>query len=287
MSIDIKALQSLVYPRVEQTVSPNDAIFYALSIGLGTSPLDPHHLQYVYERGQVAFPTLASVICKLRSLSDFPQLGIAKSTVVHGEFGLRLHAGVPIGVPLAAWGKVTDVVGGKPGSHLKVYSDRFIVEAETDRLIATIRSMTLVRGAGGEAPSAYAGPVRVLPTRQPDDVVTLPTATNQALMFRLNGDANPLHADPAFATKAGFEKPILHGLCSLGIAARAIIESDKSEESGQLTSVSARFSGPLFPGESLAVQIWRDGNDLQFRALAQERGTTVLDFGHGQLEPAT
>ena len=176
--------------------------------------------------------------------------------------------------------KIIALVDKGAAKGLLMTMRREIVDHVTGEAIATLDATAMCRGDGGSGVAfGEIAPPHVMPDRKPDRSKDMPTLPQQALLYRLNGDMNPIHADPDLARKVGFDRPILHGLCSYAIAARALIDLWCDGDATQLCSLGVRFTAPLFPGETLVVESWRDGSTLSFRALSKERGVKVLDNG--------
>jgi acyl dehydratase len=213
-----------------------------------------------------------------------PGTGIDWLGVLHGEQSLTLHAPIPSSATVVGRSRVTAVVD-KGTKGAVVYTERTITDQGTGTLLASVGMATFCRGVGGfsggdEPPAA---PTAV-PDRAPDLVHDLPTTPQSALLYRLCGDRNPLHVDPAVAARAGFERPILHGLCTFGVAAHALIAAVANYEPAALRTISARFSAPVFPGELLRTEIWQGNNDtVRFRVRATDRDVIVLDRGTAEL----
>lgn len=164
------------------------------------------------------------------------------------------------------------------GSGALVTSETNAVDPETGDRLITSRSSVFIRGEGGFGGERGPRDEWAEPDRAPDHKVTCPTRPEQALLYRLSGDRNPLHSDPAFAARAGFERPILHGLCTYGITGRALLHTVADSDPARFTSMSGRFSSPVFPGEPLTVSIWVDGGTALFRTVKDD-GTVVIDRG--------
>ena len=250
------------------------SILYALSLGCGSDPLDPTQLRHVYEKGLVTLPTQACVIGH-RSIRDM-DLGIDYTKVVHSGQQLRLYRPIPSEGELISEAMIEDVVdyGRERGAAiclLRTLSD-------ADGRVAENRMEILCRGDGGFAANPSPRPAfPPMPETPPEAIFTLATSPQAALLYRLNGDANPLHADPDVARKAGFDRPILHGLATFGMAARAVLAC--IGEKSTLGSIGGRFSAPVYPGETLVTEIWRNGADIRFRTLVAERAVVVLNHG--------
>lgn len=258
-------------------------ILYALGIGLGG---DPRDLPYVYEREQRVFPTFATV-ARPHDMISLRELDIDFGHVLHGEEQLVMLKPMPPEAELRIETALVAVVdkGAAVGSLL-AFENRLRLSHDGTELARTTTVIVARadggRGGFGDVPQVRPRP----PTRRPDTIVEIPTRPEQALLYRLSGDLNSLHADPESARRAGFSRPILHGLCSFGIAARALA-SAAGVEAQALASLGLRFAGPLYPGETLRFEIWQDGNDLQFEAAARERHQTVLHAGVASLRQQT
>jgi acyl dehydratase len=287
MPIDYDKLLSLRIPEVMQTYTERDAILYALGLGLGPDPLDESELAFVYEKSLKVLPTFATVLAWPGFWVRDLDTGIDWVKVVAGEQGLILHR------PLAARGsvigrtRVTEVIDKGAGRGAHVYSVRELIEAETGEKIATITATTICRGDGGfGGPARSSPPAHQIPQRAPDLVSERGTRPEAALIYRLSGDPNPLHADPAVARAAGFPKPILHGLATFGIACHAIVKSLCGDDPSKLRAISGRYSAPVFPGETIRTEIWNEGAVASFRARVVERDVVALDNGRCEVAAA-
>jgi acyl dehydratase len=279
MPLNYERVLSYRPPEIPVSYGVRQCILYALGIGLGLDPVDPGQLKFVYEgAGLKAFPTMAAVLGWPGPLTD-PAFGIDYTRVVAGDLKTVLHR------PLAAEGRVLsrprvkEVIDKGPGNAAIILNTRDLV-MEDGTLVATVDSSTFVRGHGGFGGKVREGP---LPAAVPESVAEhfcdLPTSPNLALLYRLNGDENPLHADPARARLAGFDRPILHGAASFGIAAHAILRTCAEYCAERLFSIEARFSRPVFPGETIRTEMWPSGGRVSFRCSVLERGVLVLSNG--------
>jgi acyl dehydratase len=279
MAIDYQRLKNLAIPEVEQVYSAKDTILYALGLGFGADPVDAHQLQFVYEDGLKALPTMPVVLAPLvRAGVD---LGINRKLVVHGEQGLTLHRPVPTAGTVVGRTYLDEIGDKGAGKGALLLFRREVVDKETGQLIASITSTTFARGDGGfGGPIGPTKPVHELPSRAPDlscDLATLPQA---ALIYRLSGDYNPLHADPAFAKAGGFPRPILHGLCTYGVAGHALLRLVCDYDSTRLKRMDVRFSAPVYPGETVRTEIWREGGGrFGFRCRIVERDVIAINNG--------
>ncbi len=268
------------FDEVVETYAMRDSIIYALGLGFGFNPTDPDELKYVYEDGLQTFPTMAVVLGHPGPWMTNAETGIDYVKVLHGEQHLEIHKDLPVEGTIVAQNKVIDVVDKGADKGALIINERKLYEQASGDLLCTQKSVIFARGNGG-----FGGPVtasakpHALPDREPDATIDIPTSAQAALLYRLNGDYNPLHADPAVAEQAGFTAPILHGLASYGIAARAVLKSIDDIDSPRLISFGLRFSAPVYPGETIRTEVWRDGNEVSFRARVLERDVIALNNG--------
>jgi acyl dehydratase len=288
MAIDYARLMNWRFPPVRHTLTRNDCILYALGVGLGFDPLDAAQLRFLYEDRLAALPTMAAVLAYPGYWVKDPATGIDWLRVVHGEQAITLHRPLPVEGELVGRSRVTGIVDKGAGKGAVLYSERRISDAATGELYATLAMSAFCRGDGGfakpgGAPSGPGWAAHPIPERAADAICDLPTVPQQALLYRLNGDYNPLHADPAVARAAGFERPILHGLCTLGIAGHALLRTCCDYDPARMRSLALRFSAPVFPGETIRTEMWRDGGIVSFRARAVERDVVVLNNGRAEI----
>jgi acyl dehydratase len=279
MAFTYESLMSHQIPEVRQRLTPRDAVFYALSVGYGQDPLDARQLDFVdADRALRAVPTQSVVLAHPGFWVADPRTGIDALRVVHGEQGIVMHRPLPVEGEVIGRTRITGLVDKGPGRGALMYSQKEVLDAQTGDLLATTRSTTFLRGDGGfGGPSGPVEPPHILPDTPPDIVVAMPTRAEQALYYRLNGDDNPLHADPVIAAKAGFPRPILHGLCTLGIVGHALLRTLGDYDDARFRELAMRFSAPVYPGETIEVEIWKDGS---FRARAPERNVVVVNNGY-------
>ena len=275
--IDYENLLNFPIPEVRQRVTPRDAVFYALSVGLGQDPMDKRQLDFVdVHRKLRVMPSMAVVLAHPGFWLRNPETGVDAVKVVHGEQTITLHRPLPVEGELIGRTRVTGLVDKGEGKGALMYSEKEIRDA-SGTLLAVTGSTTFLRGDGGfGGPSGPVKPVNPIPETPPDITVDLPTRTEQALYYRLNGDDNPLHSDPDVAAKAGFPRPILHGLCTLGVVTHALLRELGNYETESMKSLSLRFSSPVYPGETIRTEIWRGG---AFRARVVERDVVVVNNG--------
>jgi acyl dehydratase len=263
-----------------------DCIIYALGIGLGMNPLDRGELKFVYERfGLQAFPTMAVVLGWPGRMTD-PAFGVDEKLVVAGDLKVVLHRPLAPQAQLVSRPRIREVIDKGPGNAAIILNTRDLT-AKDGTLVATVDSSTFARkhgGFGGKVTETPAPPA--VPQTPPQIVCDLPTPTNLALLYRLTGDENPLHADPERAKVAGFDRPILHGAASFGIAAHAVLRSVAEYVPARLHSIEARFSKPVFPGETIRTEIWREGDRVSFQCRVVARDAIVLSNGLATLRAA-
>lgn len=284
MPIVYEKLLALKIPDVVQTYTEKDAILYALGVGLGHDPLSADELPLVYEKSFKLLPTFAVVLAWPGFWARDLDTGIDWVKLVAGEQGLVLHR------PLAPRGtvigktRVTEVIDKGPGKGALVYSERSVIDQASGELIATVTGTTFCRADGGfGGPPRDAPPVHPIPQRPPDVTCDLPTRPEAALIYRLSGDPNPLHVDPDVAKAAGFPRPILHGLATFGVAGHAILKACCGYDPAKLKSIAGRYSAPVYPGETIRTEIWRDGTVVSFRARIAERDVIALNNGRAEV----
>nr|WP_245456563.1 MaoC family dehydratase [Rhizobium hidalgonense] len=269
-------------PQATHVVTARDAILYALSVGYGTDGPDENLLNYVYERDLVTAPTLANIVAHPGPWMQ--QTGVDWARLVHSEHRLMIHRPVPLDVPLISRSRVLSVVDRGVEKGTFVSFERMIATVDGDEPIATILQTNACRGDGGCGSAGSAPePLSKVPDREPDFEFNVDIPRNAALLYRLNGDLNPLHVDPRAADSSGFNRPILHGLCSFGYAGYAIIAAIDPGMATGLSAIAARFSAPIFPGETINLQMWRNNAEIRFRGIVASRGVTILDNGMARL----
>ncbi|MBP2839277.1 MaoC/PaaZ C-terminal domain-containing protein [Pseudomonas sp. PNP] len=278
MPIDVEKLLSYPIPEVRQSLTRQQTAFYALSVGVGCEPLDERQLRFVdYRRDLQALPSMALVLGHPGFWLGDPQSGVDPKSVVHGEQAITLHADLPVEGDVIGKTEIVGLVDKGEGQGALLYTRKHIHAVDDGRLLASTLSTTFLRGGGGfGGDNTPQGRAHVTPDTAPDFSIDLPTRPEQALYYRMNGDDNPLHADPAVAKAAGFTQPILHGLCTFGVVCHALIRTLGRYDPTSLRSMALRFSSPVLPGETLRSEIWRDGS---FRARVVERDALVVSNG--------
>jgi acyl dehydratase len=253
-------------------------ILYALGIGMGMDPLDREQIRFVHERELKAFPTMATTLGWMGRLTD-PAFGIDARMVVAASLKVTLHRPLQTAAQLVSNPHVSEIIDKGAGKHAIIQVAHSLSTPDGD-MVATVESMAIARGHGGFGGKVTESPEpHPIPDWPPDLVCDLPTPPNLALIFRLMGDENPLHIDPASARAAGFDRPILHGAATFGIAAHAVLRTAASYDPARLASIEARFSRPVFPGETIRTEVWRDGEAISFRCRVPTRDEIVLTNG--------
>jgi acyl dehydratase len=255
----------------------DDLILYHLAVGAGVPPTDPHELGYTYEGDLRALPTFGTVppFGLMMSLGMVDGLDFELAQVLHGEQELELHRPIPTSGTVVQEGKVTHVFDkGKGALVVMEIESRLEKDGEP---VFTNRPSVYLRGEGGFGGDPGPSTTIEVPERDPDAMVSSPTLPQQALLYRVaSGDRNPLHADPGFAAFAGYERPILHGLCTYGIVGKAVVDRSLDGDGGAMSRFRARFSGVVFPGETVLTRIWDEEDGLIVEASVEERAAAVL-----------
>jgi acyl dehydratase len=285
MAIDPDKILNWPFEEVEQTYTAKDTILYALGLGLGAAPLDERQLDFVFEENDFkALPTMAVVLAGPGFWVRDPDSGVDWIKVLHGEQGLRIHKPLPPEATVIATTKVTGVVDKGADKGALIYVERTLRDKATGDDLATLTATTFGRGDGGfGGPTGPTKPVHPIPDRAADQVCDLATLPQAALIYRLSGDPNPLHASPKVAKAANFKAPILHGLCTLGVAGHAILKTMCGYDVTRFKSMDLRFSAPVYPGETIRTEMWRDEDIVSFRSTVVERDVVVLNNGRSEV----
>lgn len=278
---------NLRIPDSRQSYTERDVMRYALSLGLGADPTDAAQLSFVYEKNLQTLPTMGVVLAHPGFWARDLDTGLDWMKIVHAEQGLILHKPLPIAAEVIGRSRIVDIVDKGEGKGALVYYERNIFDAKADELLCTSTQTVFCRGDGGiGGPQRTAPAPHTIPARAPDVVCELPTLPQMALLYRLNGDMNPLHADPDIARKAGFDRPILHGLATFGIAGRALLQAACDYDASRIAEINARFTAPLFPGETLRVDVWKDGDEISFIVTVVERNAIAINNGRARIRAA-
>ncbi|MGK2908219.1 MAG: MaoC/PaaZ C-terminal domain-containing protein [Sphingobium sp.] len=277
--MDIEKIRAMGIDPIIQPYDKRDAILYALGLGYGADPLNESELPFVYEKELRCLPSYANVLCHPGFWAQDPVYGIDWVKILHAEQHLTVHKPLPATGEIRGEYHVAGLEDKGEGRGALLHQEKLLYDNATGDHLATVRSTLFLRGNGGEGGfGERMAPAEPVPDRAPDNVVEIPTLPRQALIYRLSGDWNPLHADPAIAKKAGFDRPILHGLCTKGLANRAILASYCGNDVARFKSMFVRFSKPVMPGETIRFEFFEEGaGALRFRAVAVERDAVVLD----------
>lgn len=262
-----------------------DTILYALGVGAGQVPGAGTDLPFVLEDRLLALPTMAVTLAYSGFWQMEPEYGIDWQRVLHAEQSCEFHAPLPVEGEVRGEFVIDAIVdkGSDKGALLR--ATRRIYSESDDRLLATVRQLSFLRGDGGcGSGGAELNPLPAIPARDADMEIELLTRPEQALLYRLSGDRNPLHTDPAVARAAGFTRPVLHGLCAYGIVCRALLALACGNDPTRLKTLECRFTSPVFPGDALKLIVWRESEEeLAFRATVPAGSVTVLDRGRARI----
>lgn len=285
MAIDYDKLLALKIPDVEHSYGDRDAMLYALGVGVGHDPIDRAQLDFVYEKNLKALPTFACLLGYPGFWVKDLDTGIDWVRIVNGEQGFTLNAPIKPRGTVVGKTRILDVIDKGAGKGAVVYTERKITDKASGELIATVTQTTFCRADGGFGglPREQPAPHKT-PERTPDLVCDLGTRPEMALVYRLSADLNPLHADLDVAKAAGYPRPILHGLGTFGVVGHALLKSVCNYDPSRFTAMSGRFSAPVFPGETIRTEIWRDGNVISFRALVPERNVVAMSNGRAEVK---
>jgi acyl dehydratase len=281
MPIDYQKLKNRSFADITHTYTPKDCMLYALGLGLGADPLDPEQLRFVYEKDLQVLPTMAVVLASPGFWLQNADTGVDWKAVLHGEQGLTLHRPLRAGGTLIGKMRIEEIVDKGADKGALIYSRRELYDQASGELVCSLTSTSFCRRDGGfGGPGGPTRPPHELPAREPDMACDLRTLPQAALIYRLSGDYNPLHADPVVAASAGFKQPILHGLCTYGVAGHAILKTLCGYDPARLRRLDVRFSAPVYPGENIRTEIWKEApGRASFRARVVERDVVVLNNG--------
>lgn len=282
--LDVERLRAYRVPECRENYDARDTILYALGVGAGLSP-DIDERDFVFERDLKALPTMALVLGSPGFWGMDPRSGLDWMQIVHGEQSLRLYRSLDGQGELIGRTEVTDIADKGPGKPAMIRSARKL-STLSGVLVAEIEELWVLRDGGG-----FGGPrnlpsisVPPMPDSAADAALDLPTSRNQALIYRLSGDRNPLHVDPETARRAGFDEPILHGLSTMGVTCRALVQLCCGGDPSRLSALSLRFTAPVIPGEVIRTEVWQNGREIRFRASVPGAGKIVADGGIASID---
>ena len=282
MTINYDEIMNLTSENVEISYSDKDSILYSLGIGLGNDPMNLNELKYVYENSQSVLPSMATNFQYHSPL--LLKTNINFIMVVHGEQRLSITNTLPVSGDFIANAKVIGCYDKGPARGAIIEVETTVKNKKNNEEICKLVSTTFARGDGG-----FGGPDSpkkeiFIPDGEPDYVSEVSTKPDQALIFRLSGDYNPLHSDPNFAKAAGFEKPILHGMCTYGIACRSLVNEICENDASKLKRFDCRFSSPVYPGETIITEMWKKDKMIYFNSKVKERDKLVLKNGVSEIK---
>lgn len=283
MPLNYAKLMSMRFEPTRQTYARKDTILYALGVGVGVAdPCDRGELKYVYEKELVALPTLAVTLAAGAMKLSEPEFGINYRMLLHAEQSLIVHKALPPEGTVISETSIDEIYDKGAAKGAIMYMTRRLFDAANGDSLVTMGAVSFLRGDGGFGGKSEGAPKpRPVPADRAADLrASLPSTLNQALIYRLAGDYNPLHIDPEIAGAAGFSRPILHGLCGYGMAGRALIKTMCGDDPARFGRLDVRFTSPVYPGEPLELEIWNVGRgDASFRMVATDRKVVVVDFG--------
>ena len=261
MPIDLGAALGAELEPVEFSWTSSDIQLYHLALGAGADPTDARELRYLTDGTPQVLPTFSSVAASFHMTEppkvSFPGIEIELSRVLHASEGVTVPGALPPSGSARAITRITDI--WDKGKAAVILNETTVTDPGGNVLWTTKRSI-FARGEGGfggeRGPSTSAS----VPERAPDFEIDIPVLPQQALLYRMCGDRNPLHSDPGFASAAGFPRPILHGLCTYGMTCKALVDTVLDGDAAAVGSYGARFAGVVFPGETIRASLWRDGD---------------------------
>jgi len=276
MPIDLKKALGAEMTPTEGSWTQDDVILYHLGIGAGMeNPTEPKELEYTYERYLKTLPSFGviPVFDAIGAMTAVPGIDINFALVLHGEQEIEIHKPIPIAAEIESQGRISGIYD--KGKAALLVTEVVTREKGGDKLF-TNRFSIFARGEGGFGGESGPKAGNVAPDRDPDVLCESKTLPQQAALYRLSGDKNPLHIDPEFAGLGGFDTPILHGLCSFGIVCKAVVDTLLDGDVTKVASYGARFSGVVFPGETILTKMWKENGRILIAAESKERGTPVI-----------
>jgi acyl dehydratase len=283
--LDYKVMKNWDFGEIEHAYTQRDTMLYALGIGMGHDPLDRGQLGFVFEQNLQAVPSMTAVLGTPGFFWRDPRTGADWVKLVHGEQDVTLYQPLPPEGTLIARNRIHSLTDKGAGKGALAGIVRDIFHRESGDHLATAKQLTFLRGDGGFSAADGVSdpspePLPAIAEREPDIEVELPSLPQAALIYRLSGDYNALHADPEVAEKAGFPRPILHGLCTFGMATHAVLRTCCDYDATRFRRLALRFTAPVYPGETVRFQIWRNSEQqLQLRARIDARDVVVLNNG--------
>lgn len=274
MPIDPSKALGYEFPESENAWTQDDVILYHLGVGAGVPATDPGELEYTYEKNLKVLPSFGviPVFGAMGGIGNVPGLEFNFAMLLHGEQDIEIHRPLPTRAKIKSRGRVAGLYD-KGKAALAVLE---IESADEQGPLFTNRFSLFLRGEGGFGGDSGPKAGNQAPDRAPDGTVESCTLPQQALLYRLCGDKNPLHADPEFAKMGGFDRPILHGLCSFGLVCKAVVDDALGGDVAKVARYQARFAGVFFPGETMVTSWWNEGDRIVIQAQSKERGAPVI-----------
>jgi acyl dehydratase len=281
MPIKYDELMALKNLGQKYAYTDREVMLYAYGIGMGADPMDEKELAFVNEA--VATPRALKVVPTFASVAAWGagpgEMNLDRVMVVDGERDITFHRPLAVAAHITADSSVLDVFD-KGKDKGAVIRHKTVLKNEKGEELATLVASRFARGDGGfGGPSEGQPEPHKVPARAPDRSIDISTRPDQALVYRLCGDRNPLHSDPEFARRAGFPKPILHGMCTYGITCRGILQTYADYDASAFKQHAVRFSSPVYPGETVTMDMWKDGNVISFEAKVKVRNVAVIKSG--------
>jgi len=281
MTFDPEKLLDKDFPVIQQTYTAKDCMLYALGVGIGIDPLNEESLRFVYEENLKVLPSQSVMTAHPGFWAKEEDTGLDWVKVLHAGQEIIMHTPFPSEGTVEAKTRITSVTDKGQRIGALIVSDRVVSDVATGEDICTLVTTILARGDGGFGGERKATPkTDIIPKSEPDIVCDLPTQPQQALIYRLTGDFNSLHASPTVARNAGFKAPILHGLCTMGVATHALIKSCCDYDTSRFKRMRLRFCAPVYPGETIRTEIWINGNEMAFRCKSLEQDKVVINNGY-------
>jgi acyl dehydratase len=277
MPIDPNKARGAKLPEGEASYTQDQVILYhlGLGIGAGSAQTDPKQLEYTYEKDLKVLPSFAVIPAfgAMGGLASIPGMDFNFAMLLHGEQDIQIHKPIPTAQKLEISGSIPEIYDKGKAALVILEST---AKDETGEDLFTNRFSLFIRGEGGFGGDSGPKAGNQAPDRAPDGTVETTTLPQQALLYRLSGDKNPLHADPDFAKMAGFDQPIIHGLCSYGIALKAVVDDALDGDTGKVARYQARFAGVAFPGETYITSYWKEGDKIFLEAKSKERDAVII-----------
>lgn len=277
MAIDLDVALGAEFGQVEFSWTATNVQLYNLALGAGADPMDPRELSYVVDGKPQVLPTFGCVAASFNEVDppkvSWPGVEIDLAKILHASEKVTVPAPLPPSGSARAISRIVEV--WDKGKAAVVVLETSVTSTDGTPLWTQQRSI-FARGEGGFGGERCPSTVTELPDRAPDFEIDIPVAPQQALLYRLCGDRNPLHSDPAFAAAAGFDRPILHGLCTYGMTCKAAVDTALDGDAGAVRSFGARFAGVVFPGETLRARLWKDGDRLVGNVVAPARDDAAI-----------